>query len=95
VFKALGDETRLRVLELLMEGEQCACVLLEEVDIGQSTLSHHMKVLVNAGIVSARNEGKWTYYSIRPGGCGGARQLLEDLAAARPQERGGEGRRCC
>jgi ArsR family transcriptional regulator len=64
VFKAFCDENRLQVLELLQSGEKCACVLLEKLKIGQSTLSHHMKILVQSGIVNARNEGKWTYYSI-------------------------------
>jgi len=45
-------------------GEECACVLLERVSVSQSTLSHHMKILVDSGAVSARKEGKWTYYSI-------------------------------
>jgi ArsR family transcriptional regulator len=47
VFKAFCDETRLMALELLQGGEKCACVLLEEVNVGQSTLSHHMKILVD------------------------------------------------
>jgi len=64
VFKAFCDENRLQILELLQSGEKCACVLLEKLNIGQSTLSHHMKILVQSGIVNARNEGKWTYYSI-------------------------------
>jgi len=64
IFKAFCDETRLTVLELLQSGEKCACVLLEKVDVCQSTLSHHMKVLVESGIVNARESGKWTYYSI-------------------------------
>ena len=64
VFKAFCDETRLTVLELLQSGEKCACVLLGKVDVCQSTLSHHMKVLVESGIVNARESGKWTYYSI-------------------------------
>ena len=64
IFKAFCDETRLMVLELLTSGEKCACVLLEEVNVQQPTLSHHMKILVDSGIVNARKEGKWMYYSI-------------------------------
>lgn len=63
-FKALGDENRLRVLELLMSGEKCACNLLEEMKISQPTLSHHMKLLCDAGIVKSRKDGKWVHYSI-------------------------------
>ena len=70
IFKALGDENRIRILKLLRSGETCACKLLDELNIGQSTLSHHMKILCNAGIVSGRKEGKWMHYSIcREGIC--------------------------
>ncbi len=79
VFKAFCDETRLMVLEMLQSGEKCACVLLENVDVGQSTLSHHMKILVDSGIVSARKDGKWIYYSIRNEGAELAKKLLSDL----------------
>ena len=64
IFKAFCDENRLMILNLLKDGEKCACVLLEKLDIGQSTLSHHMKILVESGIVITRKEGKWTHYSI-------------------------------
>lgn len=63
-FKALGDENRLRILTLLKSGELCACKILDELHIGQPTLSHHMKVLTEAGFVVPRKEGKWTHYSI-------------------------------
>ncbi|MBU3804583.1 MAG: metalloregulator ArsR/SmtB family transcription factor [Candidatus Cellulosilyticum pullistercoris] len=64
VFKAFCDENRLMILEMLQSGERCACELLEELHIGQSTLSHHMKILCDSGIVRSRKEGKWTYYAI-------------------------------
>ena len=79
VFKAFCDETRLKVLFLLQDGEKCACVLLEKVGVGQSTLSHHMKVLVNSGIVTAHKDGKWTHYSISTAGSERAAQLLREL----------------
>ncbi len=81
VFKAFCDETRLAILEMLQSGEKCACVLLEEVEVGQSTLSHHMKILVESGVVSARKEGKWTYYSICENGRKVALELLESITA--------------
>ncbi|MCL2319384.1 MAG: metalloregulator ArsR/SmtB family transcription factor [Treponema sp.] len=83
VFKAFCDETRLQVLSLLQSGEKCACVLLEKVQVSQPTLSHHMKILVESGIVSARREGKWTHYSISPGGAKNAARLLKELTAVR------------
>jgi ArsR family transcriptional regulator len=79
LFKALSDETRIAALRLLKDGEQCACVLLDEVDVGQSTLSHHMKILVQSGIVNARKQGKWTYYSIAPACCKFAEDILHKL----------------
>ena len=89
VFISLCDETRLRVLELLRSGEKCAGVLLKQVSVGQSTLSHHMKVLVESGIVTARKAGKWTYYSICESGGQYAMELLKRLttiAANEPTE---------
>lgn len=64
VFKALADENRIRILELLGGGEKCACKLLEALSISQPTLSHHMKILCDAGIVLGRKEGKWMHYRI-------------------------------
>ena len=78
-FKAFCDETRLMVLELLQSGEKCACVLLEKVEVGQPTLSHHMKILVESGIVNARKEGKWMYYSINESVCEKTILLLRDI----------------
>lgn len=79
IFKAFGDETRLLVLSLLQTGEKCACDLLSAVHVGQSTLSHHMRILVDSGAVTARKEGKWTYYSICPAGSNKAVALLQNL----------------
>ncbi len=64
VYKAFCDENRLLIIDQLTTGEKCACDLLEKVSVGQSTLSHHMSVLIESGIVSARKMGKWTYYSL-------------------------------
>ena len=64
LFKALADPNRLQILELLQQEEKCACVLLEELHIAQSTLSHHMKLLVDAELVNFRKEGIWTHYSL-------------------------------
>jgi ArsR family transcriptional regulator len=79
IFKAFCDEHRLSILNLLQSGEKCACILLERLDISQSTLSHHMKILVDSGIVNARKDGKWTHYSINEMESKKAVQLLHDL----------------
>lgn len=79
VFKAFCDDKRLRILELLRGGEKCACVLLEQLDLGQSGLSYHMKILVESGIVESRQEGKWTHYRISEKGSAYAGTLLKEL----------------
>lgn len=79
VFKAFCDANRLTILGLLQSGEKCACKLLEELNIGQPALSHHMKILCDAEIVVGRKEGKCTHYSFNPVGVERARKLLEDI----------------
>ena len=82
VFKAFCDERRLAILEMLREGEKCACILLAKMNISQSTLSYHMKVLCDSGIVASRQEGKWTHYRISDAGCNDAIEMLRLLTAA-------------
>ena len=79
IFKAFCDENRLMVLEMLQYGEKCACELLESLEISQPTLSHHMKILVDSGIVSARKNGKWMFYSFSAEGVAIAKKLLVKL----------------
>ena len=91
LLKAFCDENRLRILDLLGSGEQCACILLEQLELGQSGLSYHIKILVESGVVDSRQEGKWTYYKISEEGSSYAISLLKDLT--RPAPKGD--RRCC
>jgi ArsR family transcriptional regulator len=63
-FRALGDETRLRVLEHLSGGEHSVADLMERLQLGQSLVSHHLRALRQAGLVRARRDGRWVYYSI-------------------------------
>ncbi|OYP49897.1 ArsR family transcriptional regulator [Lachnotalea glycerini] len=79
VFKAFCDEKRLAILELLRSGEKCACVLIEQMEIGQSSLSYHMKILCDSGIVESRQEGKWTHYKISEQGSYEAMLLLKAI----------------
>ncbi|SUP41528.1 ArsR/SmtB family transcription factor [Veillonella criceti] len=79
IFKALSDEKRLAILALLQHGEECSCVLLEQLDLTQSGLSYHMKILCESGIVIGRPEGKWTFYHISPEG---RQKAVEVLLAA-------------
>lgn len=64
ICKAMSDANRLRIIEMLTTGEKCGCELLEELQVTQPTLSHHMKVLSDCGLVSSYKEGKWQHYSI-------------------------------
>ena len=68
MFKAFCDENRLQILQLLRDGEKCACRILDEMQITQPTLSHHMKILCDSGVVVGRKEGKWMHYSISENG---------------------------
>lgn len=82
VFKALCDSNRLMIIDLLKSGEKCACDLLEEMNISQSTLSHHMKLLCESGLINCRREGKWMYYSLSQKGFAKANSLLQDIIQA-------------
>lgn len=63
-FKALSDETRLKIVAMLGHGELCACKILESFSITQPTLSYHMKILTESGLVSGCREGAWTHYTL-------------------------------
>ena len=75
--KALADENRLAIMLSLRHGEKCACVLLRELNITQPTLSHHMRLLCDSGLVSSRKEGKWMYYSVSPDGTEAYLKMIE------------------
>lgn len=67
--KALSDPNRLKIIDILSCGERCACDILEHFDFTQPTLSHHMKVLIDCGIVECRKEGLWCYYTLNSTNC--------------------------
>lgn len=79
VFRALCDPKRLAILEQLRSGEKCACVLQEPMELTQSGLSYHMKILCESGIVQSRQEGKWTHYRLSQAGLERAMALLASL----------------
>ena len=82
IFKALCDEKRLMILDYLKSGEKCACVLIDFMNIGQSALSYHMKILCESGIVKSRQEGKWTHYCLSQEGQKIAINRLKELTTA-------------
>lgn len=79
VFKAFCDPNRLQILDILSTGEHCACKLLEILDVSQSTLSHHMKLLTDAKIVNVRKDGKWSHYSLSEDGIQFTIEYLQQL----------------
>ncbi|OLT45954.1 transcriptional regulator [Saccharomonospora sp. CUA-673] len=81
VFKALSDGTRLRLLSLVAAhdgGEACVCDLTEPVNLSQPTVSHHLKILVDAGLLHREQRGKWSYYALVPGALDRLGELLTD-----------------
>ena len=82
-FEAFCDENRLKIIEILQGGEKCACELLKLLSMGQSTLSYHMKILCDSGVVINRQEGKWAHYRISAEGSADAIAYLQTLTTPR------------
>jgi ArsR family transcriptional regulator len=82
-FRALGDETRLRIIELLRVGKRCVCDLTDELEPGQSRLSFHLKILKEAGIITDRRDGRWVYYTLNTETLDALRQAVESLKPSR------------
>lgn len=67
-FKALGEENRIKIIHLLLEREHCVCELIKKLNLSQSTVSHHVKILKEAGLLNDRRRGTWNYYSLNQSG---------------------------
>ena len=80
LFRAFSDRTRLRILHLLSPGELCVCDLVEVLDVPQPKVSRHLAYLRRAGLVIARRDGLWSYYSLAPATGAFHGKLLECLA---------------
>ena len=78
-FRALGDETRLRLLEILVDGELTVGDLVDQTGLGQSLVSHHLRTLRDAGLVVTRRDGRWVFYDIADGAMSSVRNVLADL----------------
>ena len=91
-FRALGDEHRLKIIDLLRSGERCVCELTDALDVGQSLLSFHLRTLRDAGLVTDRREGRWDYYTLDAD----AFAQLEDFVGALPSTKlSTNAARCC
>jgi ArsR family transcriptional regulator len=97
LFHALSDETRLAILEMLREGERCVCELQDELDAAQSRLSFHLRVLKEAGLVTDRRDGRWSYYRITPEALAEVHDLAVGMQPAKLKilNRTGSSGRCC
>ena len=91
--KALADENRLAIMLALQHGEKCGCVLLEELSITQPTLSHHMKILCDSGLVASRKEGKWIHYSLSREGMTAFRDMISGYVRCDCEQ--GKASACC
>ena len=80
VFKALCDPNRWMIIEMLQSGEKCACKLLQELEIVQSTLSHHMKILCESGLVDSIRDGKEMHYSLNKQSFETAKHILDEIS---------------
>ena len=95
LFHALSDETRLGIIEKLRSGERCVCDLQDNLDAAQSRLSFHLRVLKEAGLVSDRKDGRWSYYSIVPGALAEVHDLAVALQPAKLRILAQNNGRCC
>ena len=77
LLKALADSKRLKIVDILSCGTMCACDILEHFDFTQPTLSHHMKILCDTGIVDSCKDGKWMHYSLSLEGSNTLREMVE------------------
>lgn len=80
ICKALGDSNRLQIVQMLSDGEKCGCKLLEAFEITQPTLSHHMKILCESGLVNDKKVGKWHHYSLNCETMQAFKGFIEDLS---------------
>ena len=82
-FRALGDETRLRIIEQLASGERSVSDLMARLDLGQSLMSHHLRILRESGLVSDRRDGRWIHYSIAEPALAACRLALYEMEPLR------------
>jgi len=75
--KSLGEGVRLKIIQSLLEGEKCVCDLIEELELSQAAISHHLKILKQAGFLKFRKEGRWSFYSLDKKGFEGFEESLK------------------
>lgn len=90
VHRAVGDPTRFEILRLLaaQTGPVCVCDVVDRFEVGQPTISHHLKVLRDAGLVRVSRQGRWAYYAVDPRGVEDLRRSIDLLTPSRLAETG-------
>jgi ArsR family transcriptional regulator len=86
MLKALSDETRLRIVDILSNGEMCACKILEKFNITQPTLSYHMKILTGSGLVDGRRDGAWMRYTLNKNRTAMLKDFMDEIVKAEKTE---------
>src|SRR6476660_9376173 len=86
-FRALGDETRLLLLEILTEGERTVADLMDDTGLGQSLVSHHLRTLRQAGLVVTRRDGRWIFYALNQPALAATKLVLYELEPMRSERR--------
>ena len=86
ICKALSDNNRMQIVQMLSDGEKCACKLLEAFEITQPTLSHHMKILCECGLVNDKKVGKWHHYSLNCETMQGFKRFIENISFVKKEE---------
>lgn len=81
IFKALSDKNRLLIIDMLSCGELCGCEIIDGLNLTQPTVSHHMKILHQAGLVNSRKEGKWIHYSLNKDTFNKVNKFIEDISS--------------
>ena len=94
ICKTLSDSNRLKIVQMLTQGERCGCELLKQLQIGQPTLSHHMKVLENCDLVFACKDGKWNHYHLNCARWTAFRDTIEAIRCVCAPDKD-KGRSCC
>jgi ArsR family transcriptional regulator len=94
ILKALSDPNRLKIIDLLSCGEKCACEILESFNFTQPTLSHHMKVLSDCGLIEARKDGIWNLYKLNLNNANKLVLFFMSLITEK-EECAGKDKRCC
>ena len=94
ICRALSDANRLQIVQLLTEGEQCTCHLLEHFQVTQPTLTHHMRVLSECDLLQSRKKGKWTFYALNCATLTAFREFIAGLNCS-GNARGNKDKKCC